>query len=117
MSRTNDIWSYSTDRVAELAGFSVYGRDGLAGKIDGTSADVSPSALVVHVRRWCSAKKVVLPPGVVVGIDFESRIVFVDRDKASVSAAPAFDPNTQRRGDGRTLTAICDEDTAVLPIP
>ena len=73
-----DIWTYRdraelgsnvTDTHAELSGFSVEALDGSIGKVDESTYDVGRSHIVVDTGPWIFGKKVLLPAGIVRGID------------------------------------------------
>lgn len=89
-----EIWSYREDpwRGLEIGGFSVEASDGKIGKVDEVSTELNGSYIVVDTAgSWPGGKKVLLPAGVVVGIDVYDRKVDVDRTKDEIKNAPEFD--------------------------
>jgi hypothetical protein len=86
-----DLGSNAVDTHADLAGFSVEALDGSIGKVDEATYDVGASHIVVDTGPWIFGKKVLLPAGVVRGIDETDETVFVNRTKDEVKHAPDYD--------------------------
>ena len=95
-----EVWTYrdksalgSTviDTHADLTGFTVEALDGSIGKVDEGTYDVGRSYLVVDTGPWIFGKKVMLPAGVVRGIDEDAEAIFVNRTKDEIKNAPEFD--------------------------
>jgi hypothetical protein len=95
-----DIWNYRdrselgsnvTDTHADLSGFGVEALDGSIGKIDDATYEVGRSFVVVDTGPWIFGKKVLLPAGVIRGIDETEELVFVSRTKEQIKNAPEFD--------------------------
>ena len=95
-----DVWTYRDkselgsdvmERHADLTGFEVEALDGSIGKIDEATYDVGRSYIVVDTGPWIFGKKVMLPAGVVRGIDDMEEKVFVNRTKDEIKNAPEFD--------------------------
>ena len=95
-----DIWTYRdrsdlgsnvVDTHADMSGFGVEAVDGSIGKVDAATYDVGRSYIVVDTGPWIFGKKVLLPAGVVRGIDETERKVFVNRTKEQIKSAPEFD--------------------------
>ena len=64
------MWVYREATWAQnLTGFKVEALDGSIGKIDEATNDVGASFLVVDTGPWIFGKKVMLPAGVVSGVD------------------------------------------------
>jgi hypothetical protein len=94
--RSFNAWAYRDDvalRGADLAGYKVEAADGGIGKVDQASHEVSAACLVVDTGPWIFGKKVLIPAGTVNHIDHEQRMVYVDRTKEQIKAAPEFDPD------------------------
>lgn len=92
--RSFDPWAYRDDAGttgADLAGYKVEATDGHIGKIDNASHELNASYLVVDTGPWIFGKKVCLPAGVVNHVDHDERMVYVDRTKDQIKAAPEFD--------------------------
>ncbi len=97
-----DVWTYRdksalgsnlTETHADISGFSVEALDGSIGKVDEATYDVGSSYVVVDTGPWIFGKKVMLPAGVVRGIDETDETVFVNRTKDEIKNAPEFDPS------------------------
>ena len=90
---TRDLWTYGeTVRTGgDLSGYHVEATDGSIGKIDEATYDEGTSCLVVDTGPWIFGKKVLIPAGVVRGIDETEEIVFVNRTKDQIKSAPEYD--------------------------
>jgi hypothetical protein len=106
-----DVWSYRdstelgsnvTDTHADLSGFSVEALDGSIGKVDGATYDVGRSHIVVDTGPWIFGKKVLLPAGIVGGIDETDEKVFVYRTKEEIKNAPEYDESMSEDEEYRT---------------
>jgi len=75
----------------DLTGYKIEAVDGEIGKVDDGTYDICASYLVVDTGPWIFGKKVMLPAGVVSGINHETRTVLVDRTKEQIKNAPEFD--------------------------
>ena len=109
-----DIWTYRdrtelgsnvVDTHADISGFGVEAVDGSIGKVDDATYDVGRSYIVVDTGPWIFGKKVMLPAGVVRGIDETEEKVFVNRTKEQIKQAPEYDDSlvaddTYRQGLG-----------------
>ena len=90
---TTDMWTYrdTSWTQGDVTGFSVEAIDGSIGKVDKASNDVGGSYLVVDTGPWIFGKKVMIPAGVVRGIDETEERVFVNRTKEQIKDAPEWD--------------------------
>jgi hypothetical protein len=109
-----DIWTYRdrsdlgsnvVDTHADISGFGVEAVDGSIGKVDEATYDVGRSYIVVDTGPWIFGKKVMLPAGVVRGIDETEEKVFVNRTQEQIKNAPEYDDalladDTYRQGLG-----------------
>ncbi len=95
-----DVWTYrepsepgatAVDTRTDVTGFGVEARDGSIGKVDEATYETGRSYLVVDTGPWIFGKKVMLPAGVVQGVDERQRTVFVDRTKDEIKHAPEYD--------------------------
>ncbi len=95
-----DIWTYRDEADlgsnvpsthADLSGFRVEALDGSVGKVDEATYDAGGSHIVVDTGPWIFGKKVLLPAGVVRGIDELDELVFVNRTKEQIKHAPEYD--------------------------
>ena len=76
MTTSTDIWGYREPAAvegADLIGYHVEAIDGEIGKIDKASNAVDRSYIVVDTGPWIFGKKVMLPAGVISGIDHEKQ--------------------------------------------
>jgi hypothetical protein len=96
----DDVWTYRgtaqlgsnvVDTKIDLSGFKVEALDGSIGKIDESTYGTSRSYIVVDTGPWIFGKKVMLPAGVIRGIDEENELVYVNRTKDQIKNAPEFD--------------------------
>jgi hypothetical protein len=87
------IWSYRDQSwsTENLVGYHVEALDGGIGKIDEATNDVSVSYLVIDTGPWIFGKKVMLPAGIVSGVDHDAEQIFVNRTKDQIKNAPEFD--------------------------
>ena len=92
-----EIWSFRADVPqggADLTGFEVEARDGKIGKIDEATAEAGSSYVVVDTGPWIFGKKVMLPAGVIRGVDRDQQVVYVDRTKDEIKDAPELDTSS-----------------------
>jgi hypothetical protein len=94
----SDVWSYreisdlGTDIAqADIVGFDIEAIDGSIGSIDDATYAAGASYIIVDTGPWIFGKKVMLPAGVVRGIDDEERKVYVNRTKEQIKEAPEYD--------------------------
>jgi hypothetical protein len=92
---SNDVWTYrsTTDlgTNVDVSGYDVEATDGSIGKVDEATYETGRSYLVVDTGPWIFGKKVMLPAGVIRGIDEDDEKVFVDRTKDEIKHAPGYD--------------------------
>lgn len=88
-----DIWTYREPSWSEfdLIDFDVEARDGHIGTVAESTPGTGASYLVVKTGPWIFGRKVLLPAGLIAGIDEDERKVFVDLTKEEISTAPEFD--------------------------
>jgi hypothetical protein len=94
-----EIWEYRQEPWSglEIGGFGVEARDGKIGKVDEVTTDWDLNALVVDTGgAWPGGKNVLLPAGVVDGVDVKERKVYVDLTKDEIENAPEFDKDAYR---------------------
>ena len=94
-------WSYrdQTWVKQDISGYKVTATDGEIGKVDKSMNTIDNAYLVVDTGGFLVHDKVMLPAGVVSGVDHNTRQVFVERTKDQVKNAPKFD---QRMTDDPT---------------
>ncbi|HET6684620.1 MAG TPA: hypothetical protein VFG75_13055 [Gaiella sp.] len=92
---SSDVWTYraTTDlgTNVDVSGYDVEATDGSIGKVDEATYETGRSYLVVDTGPWIFGKKVMLPAGVIRGIDEDDQKVFVDRTKDEIKHAPGYD--------------------------
>jgi hypothetical protein len=79
------------DTNVDVSGYDVEAADGSIGKVDEATYETGRSYLVVDTGPWIFGKKVMLPAGVVRGVDADQEKVFVDRTKDEIKHAPEYD--------------------------
>ena len=109
--QNTDVWTYrdtalgATTSGTDVIGYGVEALDGSIGKIDEATYDAGSAYIVVDTGPWIFGKKVMLPAGVVRGIDETEEKVFVNRTKEQIKNAPEYDDSlvaddTYRQGLG-----------------
>ena len=100
VTRMNDVWTFRdttqlgsnvVDTKVDLSGYKVEALDGSIGSIDESTYGTSRSYVVVDTGPWIFGKKVMLPAGVIRGIDEDEERVYVNRTKDEIKNAPEFD--------------------------
>ena len=98
-----DVWTYpdksrlGTDMVnADVVGYEIEALDGSIGKVHQATYDAGASYLVIDTGPWIFGKKVMLPAGVVRGIDTVGETVLVNRTKEQIKNAPEYDEEQYR---------------------
>jgi hypothetical protein len=92
-----DIWVYPDPSwsTMDLSGFRVEATDGEIGTVDEASTQIGTGDLVIHTGPWIFGRKVMLPVGVISGIDPDSRKVKVNLTKEQIRNAPEFHEERQ----------------------
>jgi hypothetical protein len=93
-----EMWTYTIDTPPniDLSGFKVEAMDGDIGKVDEATNEIGSSFVIVDTGPWIFGKKVMIPAGVIRGIDPDTETIFVNRDKDEIKSAPEFDEQTYR---------------------
>jgi hypothetical protein len=93
-----DVWTYrdasrlgSDIANADIVGYDIEAIDGSIGTVDEATYSTGASYVIVDTGPWIFGKKVMLPAGVVRGIDAEDEKVFVNRTKDQIKNAPEYD--------------------------
>src|SRR5206468_3146917 len=76
---------------ANIVGYEIEALDGTIGKVDEATYENGTSYVIVDTGPWIFGKKVMLPAGVVRGIDDVGERVLVNRTKDQIKNAPEFD--------------------------
>lgn len=115
-----DPWSLrpeSGSAVADLAGYRVEATDGEIGTIDSASDEVGSRHVVVDTGGWLTGRKVLIPAGVIERADHDERTVHVDRTRAQIKDAPAYDPDQHDDATGRATLGQYYTDTYANAAP
>ncbi|MGW5128392.1 PRC-barrel domain-containing protein [Streptomyces sp. NPDC004069] len=103
------IWSYSPQVARtegeDLTGFTVVATDGTVGRVDREGGHLGMRHLVVETGVWVFGKSVLVPVGMVAGIDSAGRRVLVDCSRGQIKAAPPFRTDSETR-DPAYLTRV-----------
>lgn len=89
-----DLWGFRSDvghERADLEGMKVEAVDGDIGKVERVLDTPQGAGLVLSTGPWILGKKVLLPAGVVSGIDVDGERIKVDRTKDEIKRAPELD--------------------------
>jgi hypothetical protein len=95
-----DVWRYpdslemgsnAIQTRLDLTGYKVEALDGSIGGVDEATYGTDRSYLVVDTGPWIFGKKVMLPAGVIRGVDEDEERVYVNRTKDEIKNAPEFD--------------------------
>jgi hypothetical protein len=89
-----DLWKFRSDvghDRSNLDGMKVEAVDGDIGKVDSLVDTPEGPALIVDTGAWIFGKTVLLPAGLVSGIDVDDERVRVDRTKDEIKNAPELD--------------------------
>jgi len=105
------IWSYTPDsghvEGRDLTGYTVVASDGTIGHVDRQADPHGMRHLVVDTGVWVFGRSVLVPVGVVTGIDTGDRRITVACTRAEVKAAPRFRTDSETM-DPEYLTAVGD---------
>ncbi|MEU6368731.1 PRC-barrel domain containing protein [Streptomyces sp. NPDC046931] len=74
----------------DLTGFAVEATDGVVGHVDRQADSLGMRHLIVDTGVWVFGKSVLIPAGVVTGIDTRERRITLACSKEEVKAAPLF---------------------------
>ncbi len=91
---TDRIWSYPPGSGRQegqtLTGFTVQATDGVIGHVDRQADDTPLRHLIVDTGAWVFGRSLLIPAGLVTGIDTEHRTVSVACTREEAKAAPRF---------------------------
>jgi hypothetical protein len=105
---TVEICTYRVpDEVEELdlTGYEVVASDGPVGKVTEASYELGASWLVVNTGPPIVGRKALLPAGIIERIDPDERMLYVDRSRDDIEAAPEHDPSGYRDQEVRLALA------------
>lgn len=80
-----------------LTGFTVEATDGTIGEVDRQADETGMRHLVVDTGVWVFGKSVLIPAGIVTGIDAQARRITLACTKEAVKGAPAFRTDSETR--------------------
>lgn len=88
-----DIWAFADPSwpTIDLTGFGVEALDGGIGSVDDVSHQTGTGHLVIDTGPWIFGRKVMLPAGVISGVDVEHRSITVALMKEQIKNAPELD--------------------------
>lgn len=113
------IWSYTPasghTQGQELTGYTVAATDGTIGQVDREADPFGMRHLVVDTGVWVFGRSVVVPVGVVTGIDGAGRRITLSCTRGEVKAAPRFRTDSETRQ--RTYLASVGDHYHRLPPP
>ncbi|MFI8189131.1 PRC-barrel domain-containing protein [Streptomyces sp. NPDC085946] len=105
------IWSYAPGsghvEGRDLTGYTVVADDGTIGHVDRQADHHGMRHLVVDTGVWVFGRSVLVPVGVVTGIDTAERRITVACTRGEVKAAPRFRTDSETM-DPAYLTAVGD---------
>ncbi|WP_371673482.1 PRC-barrel domain containing protein [Streptomyces sp. NBC_00289] len=91
---TDRIWSYAPDSAhvegQDLTNCVVTAADGVIGHVDREADHHGMRHLVVDTGVWVFGRSVLVPVGVVTGVDIDSRTITLACTRGEVKAAPRF---------------------------
>jgi len=91
---TDSIWSYAPESGhtdgQSLAGYTVEAKDGTVGRVDRQADPSGMRHLVVDTGVWVFGKSVLVPVGLIAGIDAQARKITVVCSKDEIKSAPRF---------------------------
>ncbi|MFI2642153.1 PRC-barrel domain containing protein [Streptomyces sp. NPDC018610] len=100
----DSIWSYPPEAVREpgedLTGFTVVAPDGVVGHVDREADHFGMRHLVVDTGVWVFGQSVLVPVGVVTGVDTEERRISVACSRVEIKAAPRFRTDSETMDPG-----------------
>ncbi|MDL5199393.1 PRC-barrel domain containing protein [Streptomyces sp. ALI-76-A] len=105
------IWSYAPDsghaEGQELTGYTVAATDGTIGHVDRQADPFGMRHLVVDTGVWVFGRSVLVPVGVVTGVDTADRRITLSCTRGEVKAAPRFRTDSETM-DEAYLTSVGD---------
>src|SRR5687767_16003936 len=86
-------WTYRDQGwlATDITGYKLEALDGEIGKVDKATKEIGGSYLIADTGPWIFGRKVMLPAGVVSGVDHQNKHIFVERTKDQIKNAPDFD--------------------------
>src|ERR1700735_1672187 len=86
MTEVISIWSYRPGVLdaGDITGYAIHATDGDIGKVDKANNETGSSYLIVSTGPWIFGKTVMLPAGVIAGVDHKDRVVHVMRSEDDI---------------------------------
>jgi hypothetical protein len=98
------IWSYAPDsghvEGQELTGYTVEATDGTIGHVDRQADHYGMRHLVVDTGVWVFGRSVLVPVGVVTGVDTADGKITLSCTRGEVKAAPRFHTDSETMDQG-----------------
>jgi hypothetical protein len=116
----DNIWAYPADcgygHDRSLVGFEVEATDGVVGQVERQTDGSGMPHLVVDTGMWVFGSSLLIPAGLITGIDSDSRRVVVGRAREEIKAAPRFARDSETT-DVAYLSAVGNYYEALGPVP
>ncbi|MFF2521116.1 PRC-barrel domain containing protein [Streptomyces liangshanensis] len=116
----DNIWAYAADcgydEDRSLVGFEVEATDGVVGQVERQTDHDGMRHLVVDTGMWVFGTSLLIPAGLITGIDSESRRVIVGRAREEIKAAPRFARDSETT-DVAYLSEVGNYYLALDPVP
>ena len=80
--------------------------DGKAGSVDEATLDLRTARIVVDTGPWIFGHKVIVPAGLLTGIDVDAGKIWVEATKDQIKNAPEYDPRNLTDEEGRNHTSL-----------
>ena len=92
METASDMWALRETgwAAADIVGFDVIALDGKVGAVDETLYNRRANGIVVDTGPWIFGRKVLLPAGMITGIDTAEGKVWVETTKEQAKSSPEF---------------------------
>src|SRR5688500_19400662 len=83
-------WTYRDQGwlATDITGYKLEALDGEIGKVDKATNEIGGSYLIADTGPWIFGRKVMVPAGVVSGVDHQNKHIFVERTKDQIKNAP-----------------------------
>ncbi|MFJ2645670.1 PRC-barrel domain containing protein [Streptomyces sp. NPDC087420] len=116
----DNIWAYAADcgygEDRSLVGFEVEATDGVVGQVERQTDHDGMRHLVVDTGMWVFGTSLLIPAGLITGIDSDTRRVVVGRAREEIKAAPRFARDSETT-DVAYLSAVGNYYQALGPVP
>lgn len=99
-----DMWNFPGQQdwgPADLVGYKVEATDGHIGKVDEASNEVGAHYIVVDTGPWIFGRKVLIPAGLLTGVDTSEEKIHLSLTKGQIKDSPDLNETTYRQPDYR----------------